>query len=450
MYYGSYSLPTYVTVWNAKAFLLTTVVPVLIMLVVNYGILRSKLKLPPLKFLRRDLSRKKQKRALRLSSRINIFSRFRLRVIFQNFSNYIVLFVGIVFANLLLFFGLVLPSVLDHYQTDIQNNMLAKYQYMLSVPTSAMSGNKISSLFSLLEYSLGAKTENEDAEEFSAYSLNTTPKTFKSEEVTLYGVKPDSKYVKINLKDEKADLQADSKVTADVYISSAYADKFSLQPGDMITLKEKYEKDKYTFWVKGIYEYNGGLCIFMNQNQLNRIFDLGSDYYSGYFSDTKITDISSKYIGSVIDLDALTKISRQLDVSMGNMMGLINGFAIAIFLVLIYLLSKIIIEKNAQSISMVKILGYSNGEISRLYILSTSLVVVLCLLLSFPVETILMKGIFREMMLQSLSGWIALYIDPKIYVKMFVIGLVTYAVVALLEYRKIQKVPMDEALKNVE
>ena len=131
-------------------------------------------------------------------------------------------------------------------------------------------------------------------------------------------------------------------------------------------------------------------------------------------------------------------------------MGMMYGFSVIIFLVVIYLLSKVIIEKNAQSISMVKILGYSNGEISRLYILSTSLVVVLCLLLSFPVETILMKGIFREMMLQSLSGWIALYIDPKIYVKMFVIGLVTYAVVALLEYRKIQKVPMDEALKNVE
>ena len=212
------------------------------------------------------------------------------------------------------------------------------------------------------------KTENEDAEEFSAYSLNTTPKTFKSEEVTLYGVRSDSKYIKINLKDEKADLQENSKITADVYISSAYADKFSLKPGDAITLKEKYEKESYTFRVKGIYAYNGGLCIFMNQNQLNRIFDLGSDYYSGYFSDTEITDISSKYIGSVIDLNALTKISRQLDVSMGNMMGLVNGFAIAIFLVLIYLLSKIIIEKNAQSISMVKILGYNNGEISRLYI----------------------------------------------------------------------------------
>ncbi|MEI3210555.1 MAG: FtsX-like permease family protein [Lachnospiraceae bacterium] len=149
-------------------------------------------------------------------------------------------------------------------------------------------------------------------------------------------------------------------------------------------------------------------------------------------------------------LSALTKVSRQLDVSMGNMMGLVNGFAVAIFLVLIYLLSKIIIEKNAQSISMAKILGYTDGEIGRLYILSTSIVVILCLLFSFPIEETFMKIIFREMMLASISGWITLWIDPKIYVEMFVIGAVTYAVVAALEYRKIQKVPMDEALKNVE
>ena len=148
-------------------------------------------------------------------------------------------------------------------------------------------------------------------------------------------------------------------------------------------------------------------------------------------------------------MSALTKVSRQLDVSMGNMMGLVNGFAVAIFLVLIYLLSKIIIEKNAQSISMAKILGYTDGEIGRLYI-STSIVVILCLLFSFPIEETFMKIIFREMMLASISGWITLWIDPKIYVEMFVIGAVTYAVVAALEYRKIQKVPMDEALKNVE
>ena len=437
MYYGSYSLPTYVTVWNAEAFWMTTVVPVIIMLVINYGILHYKLRLSPLKFIRRDLSSRKQKRAVHLSTKLGIFRRFRLRVIFQNISNYLVLFVGIIFANLLLFFGLLLPSVLNHYQEEIQENMLAKYQYMLEVPTDAISGSKLESLLSLMQYSNGTKTDNKTAEKFSAYALNTIPGEAKSEEVVLYGVEPDSKYIKADLGDG-------------VYISTAYADKYQVEPGDKITLKEKYERKRYTFKVKGVYDYSGAISVFMSRDKLNETFDLGSDYYAGYFANTKIKDIDEKYIGSVVDLEALTKVSRQLDVSMGNMMGLVNGFAIMIYMIVIYLLSKIIIEKNAQSISMTKILGYTNGEISRLYIMSTMVVVVIELLLSLPIETVVMNVIFRVMMMESLTGWITLWIDPKIYVEMFLTGFITYGVVALLEYRKIKKVPMDEALKNVE
>lgn len=438
MYYGSYSLPTYVTVWNAEALLLTTVVPVIIMILINYAVLRYRLQLSPLKFLRRDFSGKKQKRAVYLSPKIGIFSRFRLRVIFQNVSNYLVLFVGVIFANLLLFFGMLLPSALDHYQLEIQGNMLAKYQYMLSVPASVSSGNKLDGMLSLLEYYMDTRTDNKDAEKFSAYSLNTMPGKYKSEEIVLYGVEPDSQYI-------HADLSGDG-----VYISSAYADKFRIKKGDTITLKEKYEKDEYSFKVDGIYDYTASLCVFMERDKLNEVFDLGDDYFGGYFSNTEIKDIDSKYIGSVIDLESLTKISRQLDVSMGDMMGMMYGFSVIIFLVVIYLLSKVIIEKNAQAISMTKILGYTDGEISRLYILSTSLVVVICLLLSLPVERQVMEVLFREMMLSSISGWITMWVDPMIYVKMMAIGIAAYAVVAVLEFRRIRHVPMDEALKNVE
>lgn len=439
MYYGSYSLPTYVTIWNGDAFRMTTLVPILIMLVINYGVLCHKLRLSPLKFLRRDLSGKKQVKAFPLSPKLGIFHRFRLRVIFQNMSNYAVLFVGIVFANLLLFFGLLLPSTLNHYQQEIKNNMLAKYQYMLDVPVSAVSGDDSENILELLQYYMGTKTLNDDAETFSAYSLNTLPSKYKTDEVLLYGIKKNSKYIDVDFDDRD-----------EVYISGAYAEKFQLEPGDKITLKEKYEKRKYTFKVKGIYEYSGALCVFMPQKQLNDTFDLGSYYFSGYFSNSKITDINQKYIGSIVNLEALTKVSRQLTVSMGGMMNLINGFAIGIFIVLIYLLSKIIIEKNAQSISMAKILGYTNGEIGKLYIWSTTIVVVICLLLSLPIEKAIMGVVFREMMLSSVSGWIALWIDPKIYLKMFLIGIGTYAVVSLLEYRRIRRIPMDEALKNAE
>ena len=439
MYYGSYSLPTYVTIWNADAFWMTTLVPILIMLVVNCGVLCHKLRLSPLKFLRRDLSARKQTKALPLSPKLGFFHRFRLRVIFQNMSNYVVLFVGIVFANLLLFFGLLLPSTLNHYQQEIKSNMLAKYQYMLDVPVSAVSGDDSENVLELLQYYMGTKTLNDDAEAFSAYSLNTLPSKYKTDEVLLYGIEKNSKYIDVDFDDSD-----------EVYISGAYAEKFQLEPGDKITLKEKYEKKKYTFTVKGIYDYSGALCVFMPQKQLNDTFNLGNYYFSGYFSNSKITDINKKYIGSVVDLEALTKVSRQLTVSMGGMMNLINGFAIGIFIVLIYLLSKIIIEKNAQSISMAKILGYANGEIGKLYIWSTTIVVVICLLLSLPIEKAIMGVVFREMMLSSVSGWIALWIDPKIYLKMFLIGIGTYAVVSLLEYRRIRRIPMDEALKNAE
>ena len=192
----------------------------------------------------------------------------------------------------------------------------------------------------------------------------------------MYGVEPDSKYIKADLGDG-------------VYISTAYADKYQVEPGDKITLKEKYERKRYTFKVKGVYDYSGAISVFMSRDKLNETFDLGSDYYAGYFANTKIKDIDEKYIGSVVDLEALTKVSRQLDVSMGNMMGLVNGFAIMIYMIVIYLLSKIIIEKNAQSISMTKILGYTNGEISRLYIMSTMVVVVIELLLSLPMKRLL-------------------------------------------------------------
>ncbi len=439
MYYGSYSLPTYETRWNAEAFLLTTLAPGVLMLLINFVLLRRALGLSPLKFLRRDLSRKGRSRALPLHGRIPFFTRFRLRIIFQNAGSYAILFVGVLFANLLLMFGLIFPSVLNHYQETLTDNLLCNYQYILQIPLSAMNEErKLESLLSMLLFSLDAQTENEDAEAFTAYSLVTLEDEYKSEEILLYGVAADSRYIDADFSEEQ------------IYISQAYAEKFGTQPGDTITLKEEYEDELYEFTVSGVYPYEGALALFMEQDYLNAYFDLGNDYFSGYFSDTEITDLDEQYLSSVIDLDALTKISRQLNISMGTMMYMVDAFSVVMFLVLIYLLSKTIIEKNAQSISMTKILGYTPGEIGRLYILSTTLVVVLCLLATLPLETWIMYWLFRAVMLTSISGWIPFYMDPRIYVQMFALGIAAYALVALLELRKIRRIPMDEALKNVE
>lgn len=66
MYYNSYSLPTYYTIWNPDAFFKTTVVPVILMLVVNLIVIVRMMQHTPLQFLRHDLKKTKNKKAMRL------------------------------------------------------------------------------------------------------------------------------------------------------------------------------------------------------------------------------------------------------------------------------------------------------------------------------------------------------------------------------------------------
>ena len=417
MYYGSYSLTTYKTVWNADAFIMTTVVPLVLMLLINFLVLVKKLSLSPLQFLRRELRKKSKKKAFPLNEKLPFLGRFRLRVIFQNMSSYALLFIGILFANLLLLFGLLLPAVLKDFQNSITDHMICEYQYLLKTPM---------------------ETENDQAEKFAAVSLETLEGTYKSEDISIFGVEDDSAYLALDFSG------------GHVYVSDGYAEKFKVKPGDTVTLKERYGDRKYEFTVDGTYDYPGALSVFMSRETFCDTFDRDAYYFNGYFSNEKLTDLDEKYVATVIDEEALTKLSRQLDVSMGQMMYLVDGFAIMIYVVLLYLLSKIVIEKNAQSISMVKILGYTGGEISRLYLVSTAVVVVLSLLISLPIESAVMRWLFENYMMQSISGWLPYTVSPVIFVKMMVIGLVTYAAVAALEYRKIRKVPLDEALKNAE
>lgn len=81
--------------------------------------------------------------------------------------------------------------------------------------------------------------------------------------------------------------------------------------------------------------------------------------------------------------------------------------------------------------------------------MATTWVVVISILLSIIISKEIIEVIYFEMM-KDYTGWLSLYIAPKVYVEMLVLGIVSYGLVAILQFRKIKKVPMDEALKNVE
>ena len=117
--------------------------------------------------------------------------------------------------------------------------------------------------------------------------------------------------------------------------------------------------------------------------------------------------------------------------------------------VLIYLLTKIIIEKNETAISMTKILGYENREIASLYLLSTTIMLVLADVLSVFVGSFVMRTAWKAIMAEY-NGWFEFVTTPFGYVKIFAFVLIGYLIVMVLDFKRIKKIPMDEALKNVE
>lgn len=261
------------------------------------------------------------------------------------------------------------------------------------------------------------------------------------EEVSVYGISDDSRYVEI------ADLE--SLKEGDVYISIPFQDKYGVKEGDIISLEEKYENKKYEFKVVGSYDKCQSIAVFMPLANYRVVFGLDEEQFSGYMSDSEITDIEEKNIATVITERDITKMCDQLDHSMGAYMKYFHSLCILLSAVLIYLLTKIIIEKNENPISMTKILGYQNQEIAKLYMLSTTMILLVEEAAGVILGTLIMSQAWKAIM-NGYNGWFTFVIEPGGYLKMFAFVLTGYLIVMVFDFRRIKRIPMDEALRNVE
>ncbi|MGN0691698.1 MAG: FtsX-like permease family protein [Oscillospiraceae bacterium] len=421
LYRNSYSLTTYKTVWDPSAFLLSTVVPIVLMLFINLTVLVSKLKLSPLKFLRHDLKKNRNKKAMRLNTKIPFKTRFSLRIFFTNLPGYIVMIVGILFGAVIISFGDMFPRMLDSYKEIIVRDMISEYQYVL------------------YDWEEADEVTDIQAEKYASSSFDYSKEGFLTDSITVYGIEKDSRYIHGDIPEGRA------------LISTGISEKFGLNVGDTIRLDEKYKRDSsYEIEIGGIYDYQSSLAIFMNIEDYNSTFGEKQGYFTGYFSNAELTELDNDDVAAVITATDYTKLSDQLTVSMGGMMDIFKWFGAIFFVIVVYVLCKQVIERNFQSIAMTKILGFRNGEIGGLYIASTTIAVLCGLIISIPFMDIAMRAVFKGYLYTMMTGYIPYVMSPMTYIVTVSVGLVCYAVVALLQMRKVSKVSKSEALKNVE
>ena len=93
-----------------------------------------------------------------------------------------------------------------------------------------------------------------------------------------------------------------------------------------------------------------------------------------------------------------------------------------------------------------KVFGYRDAEISKLYLRSITICVAVSLVVTQPLIVESLTAIYHSMM-GRFSGNIEIYAPTSAILETIAAGFATYLVVALLHTRSIKKVPLAEALK---
>lgn len=421
LYYTTYSVPRIETVFSVSAFIKTTVIPIILMPLINIIMLRSRLSLSPLKFLRHDLKKNGKQKTVRLT-RGSFLTRFRIRVILQNKGSYVMLFFGIIISTLLLLFGIGIGPMFDNYVDSIADSTPFENQYLLKAEYD----------ISTSETGVGSRYDKIEISELDTYySL-----AGKDIGITMMGIGENS----IFFKDIKLPAENNKGV-----ISSAMAEKLGLKVGDRITLSHPYNKEKYGLEICGVYDFMSSVCIFMKQENLNEMLGNTPGAFNAYLSDEKL-DIPEQYLAKLITKKDLCGAATQMLKSFDSIIKMINIFSVAIYMILMFILTKAIIEKNALSISYLKVFGYESREINKVFLRATAITVILSLLVALPIDFLLIK-VLMLYITALIEGYVSFYVPLWVFGAIIGICIAAYYLVNALHVRHIRKIPMQEALK---
>ena len=276
------------------------------------------------------------------------------------------------------------------------------------------------------------------AEKYAVYQLQyDRGEGNGTETVAIYGISPDSRYWKdLNVGD------------GSVVFGRGLLDKFGWKQGQKVSFHDKYEDKDYSFECAGddsAWGSKSDMNVYMSIDDFNKLFGNDASYFNGYVSDEKL-DLDSRYFAGDTTPDDMRAVGDQFIGMMSDLIGMMVGLSVFIFLLFMYLLTKAVIDRSARSISYMKVFGYRDGEISHLYIRSITLCVIAALLLSQPVIIGSLTAIFRSMLL-AYNGNIEIYVPWWSIAACVGIGFATYLVVALLHTRSIRRVSLSEALK---
>lgn len=411
---GYYSYPQLDYVYPLYLIIYGIVVPFVMALVVNLVCINKKLSKEPLSLMRKEI-RSYTYDGLNLGN-MKFINRFRIKLFMREIKSYLTIALGVFISLLLVVFAFCIYSALTSIVTETNNDVKFNYMYYLSYPEKEVPYN---------------------AEE--AYMKKLSKSTLGYDfDVSILGIDEKSTSFPYNIKTN----------TDELYISTSVAEKYGIAVGDNFSLDDEINNVTYNFKVKEIVSYAPGLFVFMDIDEMRERFGKEDDYYNVLLSQEKL-NIDPGRIYSTTTAQDLRDASEIFMKLMQSLIYVLIFASVILFILVMYLMVKMIIERQTTNISMFKVFGYTKSEISKLYMRNNLYTVLVSATLFIPLSRYIIVKIYPFMVANRAVGF-NLSFSLEVYI--FILGLimVSYFLSYIFAKIKLNKISIQEMLKDRE
>ncbi|MBC3796370.1 FtsX-like permease family protein [Acetobacterium tundrae] len=409
-----YSLPVLNTVYPVYLLLYGIVMPSLVAIIVNYLVINKKLSQPALKMIRNE---QKQNKISNVNlGNIKFIRRFQIRQFLREIRTSFTVVFGMFIALLILMMGVDCYVLCNNMSSNSKADTTYEYMYSYKYPTKEVpEGGEAGYAESLKKEAYG-------------YDLN----------VTLLGMDQDNKYFDFNV----------AKGKNNVTISQSVATKYHLSVGEKLVLTDDVKNIDYAFTIDRIVPYSVGLYVFMDIDDMRELFNQKEGYYNVVFSDKDLNIDSGKLYATTTKND----IVRNSEVFINQMRPMVVSLisvSVIIFVVVMYLMMKVMVDRSAFNISLMKIFGFRQKEIQKLYLDGNFIMVAVAAAFCIPLAKKAMDLMYPYLIANVACG-MDFSFSWQVYIAIYAGVMLCYLGINWILTGRLQKMKPAEVLKNRE
>lgn len=413
--YNYYSLPDLDVIYMPYLFIYGIVVPPVISIIVNSLVIRKRLSKPVLTMIRNE-QKVGNGKDIKLGN-MSFMNLFKIRQMLRESRTGFTVVFGMFVSLLLAMMSLEIYTYCANVNRDYVNDTKYEYMYTYKYPTEEVPEGG---------YEAYAKTLKK-----KIYGYNF--------DITVMGLTENNPFFDVDL----------SESSSKVAISSSIAYKYGLDVGDTLTLKDDEADKIYAFEIASVAQYAPSFMVFMPYDKALELFDEPEDYFNVVFSDHALDVETGRLYATTTKTDVKKAAGIFSDIMQGMILT-IGGVSVLIFIVVMYLMMKVMIDRSSFNIALIKIFGYRDKEVKKMYLDGNFYIITIGALISIPLTKWIMDVAYEPAFVPNIACGIDKSFPFWMYLAIFAGILILYFIINHLLIRRIRKMVPAEVLKNRE